>query len=259
MAVNMTYAILVEGHGSGLDCMSAVEYHAERLKEIFGDRVRIGYARHGRPTVDEAVEGIIADGYTKMVVVPLFYAPGWFTDGNTMKRFNVDPETRHGTCSVGGHELQVYVSRMFITDDRMKDIVIKIVGTKAGRADGILLLGHGSKDGRNLNISRVFAEHLTYCGRRVVCCSNEFDHPDLQEGVDALARRAGSITILPMFVSPGNHTRVEIPEKLGIDPKTREGYTTADGREVPVRILDELGLNPDITQILVDMIHEAEY
>ena len=255
----MTFAILIEGHGSGVGMESAVEVHANKLKEHFGDRVRIGYSRLGKPSIEESVEQIVRDGYTKMVVVPMFYAPGWFTDGNTMKRFNVNPATRHGSYLVGSANLEVFVTRMFITDERMNTIVSDIVASHSDKSEGILLLGHGSKDGRNLRISLTFKDILVSRGYDVECCSNEFDHPDLEEGVGLLAPRHKKIIILPMFVSPSNHTRVEIPEKLGIDAKSREGDVQSRNGTVHVAMLDELGLCPEITPILADLIGESGF
>ncbi len=73
----MRTAVVIVGHGSRLrDTVGIYESIARVASERLGYEVRVGYMKHHRPNLVEAVEELIAEGYKRIVVVPLFIVPG---------------------------------------------------------------------------------------------------------------------------------------------------------------------------------------
>ncbi len=69
--------MVIVGHGSRVrETVGIYETIARLASESSGYEVRVGYMKHHRPNLVEAVEGLIAEGYRRIVVVPLFIVPG---------------------------------------------------------------------------------------------------------------------------------------------------------------------------------------
>ncbi len=253
----MRCSIIVEGYG-GSPIFSSTEFHADRLTELLGTEVHFGYAHMGEPTMQDALGEVSSEDPDALVVVPLYYAPGDYTDGDTMKRFNADPATRRGKFDLEGREVDVYVARMFITEPGMKDVVRNVV-SKVDKDTGIILVGHGSQDGRNQSMVRPFADALREDGYDVLSGSNEFDEDTVESMVSAMAARHGRIAVLPMFISPNHHSRVDVPPKLGLAEKQTSGKAVIDGKEVQIDMLPEIGTCPELTPLLLNTVRDSGF
>ena len=85
--------------------------------------------------------------------------------------------------------------------------------------DFLLLVAHGSrKDLANQEIRELAArieQHGTNGYQAVVPAFLEFAQPDIGEGVDYCASLgAKNITVVPYFLSAGNHVNRDVPEQL---------------------------------------------
>lgn len=73
----MKTGVVIVGHGSRLaETKGIYEAIAGIVQAQSGYEVRVGYMKHHRPNLVEAVEGLIKDGFKRIVVVPLFIVPG---------------------------------------------------------------------------------------------------------------------------------------------------------------------------------------
>src|SRR5258708_21595375 len=86
-----------------------------------------------------------------------------------------------------------------------------------GSKHGILVVGHGSRRAEANQDVREVAKSI---GRRggfplVEAAFLEIETPDIKRGFDRLVERgADSITFHPYFLSPGRHTRGDVPREV---------------------------------------------
>ena len=114
-----------------------------------------------------------------------------------------------------------------------------------GERTAVMLIGHGSPDGWNSNVLQMNAGYVRDMGHDVLTCYNEMENPSVEEGLGmVLTGDCDRLLVIPMFVSPSNHSTVEIPEKLGLAPGERKGTLERDGRKVEVIYAEEIGLSP---------------
>ena len=73
----MKTGVVIVGHGSRLkETRGIYEAIAGIVQASSGYEVRVGYMKHHRPNLVEAVQSLIDDGFKRIVVVPLFIVPG---------------------------------------------------------------------------------------------------------------------------------------------------------------------------------------
>lgn len=245
-------SILIIGHGSpGDEKDSAAAKHAKRLSEILGKDVRYAFL-HANPEVDVVLKGIAADAPDRLIVLPFFMAPGMYTEKVVPGIFGLEKGAREGEFDLGGKKVKVLIAPAFGSDSDMGRIVCGCVERHArkGRSTAVVLIGHGSPDGTSSgNIKRI-AEDVRQQGYRVFTGSNEMEHPDVQEALQqAIESVAETIVVIPMFTSGSHHSRVEIPEKLGLPAgKSERRIQYLDGITTVV-YTQEIGLEDGIADI----------
>ncbi|MBO4797155.1 MAG: hypothetical protein J5494_00030 [Candidatus Methanomethylophilaceae archaeon] len=255
----MKYSVILEAYGTS-PVFDSAEFQSDRLTELLGMEVYTAYSRRGEPSVDEVLEEVAGENPDALVIVPFYFAPSATTDGGTLERFGADTETRRGTIDLSGKKTEVYIAKLFITEqEALKKAVVKMVKEKAGTDTGIMLVGHGSRDGRNLAMVRPFADALSAEGYDTVCGSNEFDEPTVEMMTEELASRKDKIAVLPMFISPNKHSRQDIPPKLGLKEFQTSGTVSAGGRTVHIEMLPEIGSCPELTGILLKTIRDSGF
>jgi sirohydrochlorin cobaltochelatase len=87
----------------------------------------------------------------------------------------------------------------------------------AGKARGIILLAHGSRDERWRAPIEAVAARVTALDpqARVVCAYMELATPDLRTAAAALiASGARSLRVVPLFLGMGKHAREDLPLQL---------------------------------------------
>ncbi|MGH9967139.1 MAG: uroporphyrinogen-III C-methyltransferase [Pyrinomonadaceae bacterium] len=84
---------------------------------------------------------------------------------------------------------------------------------------GVLVVGHGSRREEANRDVREAARRIGECGgfALVEAAFLEIEHPNVSEGFRSLVQKgARSITVHPYFLSPGRHTRGDLPREVGV-------------------------------------------
>lgn len=97
---------------------------------------------------------------------------------------------------------------------------LRVTAKRAGRPfHGVLVVGHGSRrEEANCDV-REATRRIGECGgfALVEAAFLEIEHPNVSEGFRNLVQRgARSITVHPYFLSPGRHTRGDLPREVDV-------------------------------------------
>jgi len=118
---------------------------------------------------------------------------------------------------------------------------------------GVLVVGHGS---RRQEANDDVREATRMIGERggfplVEAAFLEIEQPDVAEGFKRLVERGGSlVTVHPYFLSPGRHTRGDLPRKVG---QVAERYPG-----VRYQITEPLSAHPLVIEASIARIRETE-
>jgi sirohydrochlorin ferrochelatase len=78
---------LLFSHGSLLcGAGEALDVHLDRIRVRIGAPAAIGYLNYSSPTVEDAVDSLVAEGATRIVVMPYFLVPGYFVSHSLPER-----------------------------------------------------------------------------------------------------------------------------------------------------------------------------
>src|SRR5260370_9624926 len=117
---------------------------------------------------------------------------------------------------------------------------------------GVLVVGHGSRRWEANDDVREAARRIGERGRfaLVEAAFLEIEHPDIGEGFARLVKRgADEIIVHPYFLSPGRHTRGDIPIKV------REAANHHPG--INYRITEPLSAHPLVIEASVERLVET--
>ncbi|MCD1296049.1 sirohydrochlorin cobaltochelatase [Methanocella sp. CWC-04] len=114
----------------------------------------------------------------------------------------------------------------------------------------LLLVGHGSRSKHSDDVMPYYAEAFNGSGEftEVAVCYLE-QGPKVEGALQRID--ADRIFVMPVFIAHGHHTRVTIPEALGINGKNCH----VDGKEV--FYLEPLGRSAHIVALINDRMEEA--
>jgi uroporphyrin-III C-methyltransferase len=118
---------------------------------------------------------------------------------------------------------------------------------------GVLVVGHGS---RRKEANDDVREAARMIGERgsfplVEAAFLEIEEPDVEEGFKRLVKRgARLVTVHPYFLSPGRHTRGDLPRKVG---QVAENYPG-----VSYQITEPLSAHPLVIEASIERIRETE-
>ena len=129
-----------------------------------------------------------------------------------------------------------------IGGSRMKDEVRR----------GVLVVGHGSRRAEANEDVREAALRIGEHGgfKLVEPAFLEIEHPNVREGFERLIQRgARDITVHPYFLSPGRHTRGDIPVEVSEAASRHPGIT--------YRITEPLSAHPLVIEASVERIFES--
>ena len=249
-------SVVISAHGSEVEMeKDAARDCASILSERLGMKVRYAYKGKREPTVPTVMSEIANEGKSRLIVLPLFFAPGMFADRIVPAKFGLPQGEHSGDVEVDGKRIHIEIGDAFGIHPSMRNIMedaVKGNVTDDGKIT-VMLIGHGSPDGWNSNVLQMNAGYVRDMGHDVLTCYNGMENPSVEEGLDmALAGDCDRLLVIPMFVSPSNHSTVEIPEKLGLAPGERKGTLERDGRKVEVIYAEEIGLSPLMADLLCD-------
>src|SRR5258708_15266384 len=116
---------------------------------------------------------------------------------------------------------------------------------------GILIVGHGSRREEANRDVREAARRIGERGgfRLVEAAFLEIEHPNIAEGFKRLVERgACNVTVHPYFLSPGRHTRGDLPREV------REAAQCYPG--VSYQITEPLSAHPLVIEASIERIRE---
>ena len=251
----MKTAIMLIAHGApesaGRD--SAVNNSACLEKEL-GLRTYVGYL-HLEPSIADTARRMLDDGMERIIAVPLFVFPGLLPDVMVRKAFGFEPRSSGGIFRCGEKEGEVVFTGTFADHPMMEGILRDVCSRYGATPDrtSVMLIYHGSRSGSGKEYVDRCQGYLASKGFDVVSAYNEFQSPTVEEAAEALRTKGRDILAIPMFVSPGSHTRSDIPPKLGLDGS--DECDIGDGHML--RYVPEIGMHHDIIGILKSRISEV--
>ncbi len=108
--------IVIVGHGSRVAKSKGIyEEIAKKVREKSGVEAQVGYMKHWRPTIPEAINAVIEKEIKKIVIVPLFLLPGLHVTEDIpvlLSRIKIPKG------------VEVLYARNIGADDRLADVVL---------------------------------------------------------------------------------------------------------------------------------------
>jgi sirohydrochlorin cobaltochelatase len=186
----------------------------------------------------------------EIYVVPLFLAEGYYTREVVPRELRLD-----GPCTMRGAQ-GIYYCPAVGVHPLMGELVLGQAATAAlsprERSRAVLVVvGHGTPRSRT-SADTVYAVTARLRAREVfasVRCGFLDEEPRIERVVAGL--EAEQVVIVPYFLAEGWHTRVTIPEALGLDG----ACTHSRGRTL--RYTPPVGVRPELAQIVLDLAHDA--
>lgn len=123
--------------------------------------------------------------------------------------------------------------------------------TNAGKK-GVLLIAHGSRNSEANDAVIALAERLkVLLGTGLVEAGFlELAKPSIPEGINILAAKGmEELVAYPFFLAMGVHIKKDVPRII-------EESVALLGRELPYRILEPLGMHPQIIDIIADTLQK---
>ncbi|MER6158049.1 sirohydrochlorin chelatase [Streptomyces sp. NPDC001868] len=219
---------------------------------VGGGFVEPGFVEPFRPSLGEAVDGLVEGGVRRFVVVPLAWEPG--RAERDVAAALAHARERHPEISyICGRPPGPRPALLDLLERRTEEAL----GSSAPRMPGdradvtVLLVGHGSTDPEaNAEVHR--AARLLWEGRGYAGVETAFVSlaaPDVPSGLDRCVRLgARRIVVLPYFPLTG------VPADR-VRQQT-EGWTAARP-EIEVRSADVIGPEPQLLDLVVERYREA--
>ncbi|NLL94196.1 MAG: hypothetical protein GX224_00295 [Thermoplasmatales archaeon] len=249
-------AIMIAAHGSiSKNNESAAELQAKLLSEKGFENVYPCYKGYTKPYIQDTLAELDAKGFGRIVVVPLFMAPGYYSDKVLPKRLGLPEGVKEGT-SPGGAKI-VVTDPIGIHPMAAKIALDEALSLSEGNGrKGVLFIGHGSKspDAIAMVMGNVVSAREWH--PHVYGAFNEFNEPTVEAALKTMAADGmDEVLAVPLFVSSGGHTEDDLPGKLGLSTPTA-GNVTVAGRAMDVRYGRPFGEIPATSAILEAMLGE---
>ena len=242
-------ALVIAGHGTRVDagvelCLAMVE----RVRGMLpGVRVEPGFVELTPPTIDRALAGVLADGATSAVVVPLMIGTGGHV------REDIPEAIRAGRRAYQG--ATVVYTRHLASPPPMVSAVCQRIDAARGdwAADDVtvVLAGRGCSvpeaNADHVRLTRVIQDAGRYA--RVLPAFVQVTHPTVAEALGT-ARLTGAhrIVVMPHYLWPGRLS-AWVAEAAG-------GWAVANP-EVEVRVSEVIGDCTELADVVVRRYREG--
>ena len=197
-------------------------------------------------SVDEALERVMADGVSDLVVVTTFLMPGWEMG---RVRDAVASFADRGTCKVS------FAEPLLASEDDVRALVDAVVRefSQLGADEALLLMGHGSAQGPNDIYYKIQDQLRESSDGRFFLATVE-GQPTLDDVLPTvLERNAICVTLAPLMIVAGDHANNDL---AGDDEDSWQNILR--GRGVQTRAaLKGLGEYPGVRELICAHAREA--
>lgn len=255
----MTKGVMIVGYGTRKGNLEEIlGRQAARMRARGIPNVYVGYFRVSSPSIPEALGKMVSDGIDDILAVPYYIAEGRLTYEMIPEKLGISGNA--GVAEVSGKRVKVRIAPAFGLRPALAGIVCDRIADAGGSfGDGILVIGHGSRDALsgNMEVMEIVAERLKAMGyRHVAYTFNEFCEPSIADAVETLASEGvEKIVAVPLFVAMGLHLGEEVPEQIGISAYSPGGEISVRGRNIRVVYTKPMEDDP---RLLETMVSEAE-
>ena len=251
-------AILIVGHGSRYTYNKNIMLlQKERLEAMGFGNIYIGFNEASKPTIQEAMSSISADGFEEVIAVPFFIASGLHMTRDIPPKLCLSEGQREGPVNVDGRTLIMHFDTPFGDEPLLAQILKeRIALASTGDKPAVMVVGHGSRLPYNKEIISLNASRLSTMGLGdVYYAFNEFNDPKIEPVLEeALDKGADEVLVVPLFISLGDHLKNDIPPKIHLVDGQSYGEYNHKGRKVIIRYLLPIGEDPRLTEVLAEKI-----
>ncbi len=242
-------ALVIAGHGTRVDagvelCLAMVD----RIRGMLpGVRVEPGFVELTPPTIDHALAGVLADGASSAVVVPLMIGTGGHV------REDIPEAIRAGRRAYQGATV-VYTRHLASPPPMVSAVCQRIDAARADWAAEditVVLTGRGCSvpeaNANHVRLTRVIQDAGGYA--RVLPAFIQVTHPTVAEALET-ARLTGArrVVVMPHYLWPG---------RLSAWVAEAAGGWAAAHPEVEVRVSDVIGDCPELADVVVRRYREG--
>lgn len=243
--------ILIVGHGSKLPYnKQVVSEIAEKLDKKMDNVVDRGFMELVLPNIPQQVDKLKEQGMERIIVVPAFLAHGVHTkvDIPTILKLphehigldhshthhhhhhhhhHGEDEEREAKSDLIDFDGEVIFLDPFEADDKVVDIVENRIteciseNNLNNENTGILLVGHGSSlpFGKEvlMGVTNKIKDRMQEY--KIDCGFMQIEKPSIPESFKKLQDNGfENMVVVPVFLADGLHTKVDIPNRLGLEP-----------------------------------------
>jgi sirohydrochlorin ferrochelatase len=120
--------VVIVAHGSALSESKEVYSEiASKAREKSGLEVKVGYMKHWKPTIAEAVQSFVEKGMKRIIIVPLFFVPGLHVTNDIPLLLGLKdgemPDFGYGRLKLPD-DVEIIYARHIGADDRLADVVV---------------------------------------------------------------------------------------------------------------------------------------
>ncbi len=243
--------ILIVGHGSKLPYnKEVVSEIAEKLDKKMDNVVERGFMELVLPNIPQQVDKLKEQGMERIIVVPAFLAHGVHTkvDIPTILKLphehigldhshthhhhhhhhhHGEDEEREAKSDLIDFDGEVIFLDPFEADDKVVDIVENRIteciseNNLNNENTGILLVGHGSSLPFGKEVLRGVTNKIKDRMQeyKIDCGFMQIEKPSIPESFKKLQDNGfENMVVVPVFLADGLHTKVDIPNRLGLEP-----------------------------------------
>lgn len=119
--------VIIVPHGSRTQESTGVyEAIAQKVGKRIAYDVQVGYMKHGKPNVVDAVKNFVRGGVKKIIIVPLFIVPGLHVRDDIPVLLGLKegaPKFDYGNADIPD-DVEILYAQHIGADDRLVDVVI---------------------------------------------------------------------------------------------------------------------------------------
>ncbi|MCQ2052866.1 MAG: sirohydrochlorin cobaltochelatase [archaeon] len=250
--------VLIIGHGSNYRYNEHImELQRQRLQGMGFEDVYIGYNEMSKPSIEESLSKMIADGINEVIAMPFFVASGLHMERDIPPKLFLKNGEHDKNIEVDGKKLVMHFGEPFGNDPLLTEILKEKASELGASSDSaIIIVGHGSKLPYNKEVVMENAKRLSKMGiSNVYYAFNEFNRPTIEEVIDEIIKGdICEIIVLPLFISKGDHLINDIPPKIHLTDGACECTFEHDGKMITVRYAEPIGEDPRLTDLFATKI-----